>query len=53
MSETDREPTRADVVLEDRYGWISDCTDRLLIYDLENEDAWVRSDTVVALDEHR
>lgn len=53
MSETDRRTTRADAVFEDRYGSVSDCTGRLLIYDLENPDAWVRGDVIVPLDEHR
>lgn len=53
MSETDRPTNRIDDAPEGRYGSISDCTGRLVIYDLENADAWVRGDVILDLDEHR
>jgi hypothetical protein len=43
MDADDAETTRSDLELEDRYGSVTDCTGRLLVYDRENADAWVRS----------
>jgi len=51
MYADDAETTGADVELEDRYGSVTDCTGRILVYDLENADAWVRSETALELDE--
>jgi hypothetical protein len=50
MYGTDCEATRADVELADRYASVTDCTGRLLVYDVDNPDAWVRSDDVIDLD---
>lgn len=47
MSANDSGPTRADVELEGRYAAVSDCTGRTLMYDLENDDAWIRSDAAL------
>lgn len=41
--------TRADVEPAGRYASVTDCTGRLLVYDVANPDAWVRSDDVVDL----
>jgi hypothetical protein len=46
----DAELTRPDAELEDRYGSITDCTGRTLVFDVENADAWVRSDEMVDLE---
>jgi hypothetical protein len=51
MHPDDAETTRADVELEDRYGSVTDCTGRILVYDLENADAWVRSSEILDLEE--
>jgi len=53
MTTDDTELTRVDVVLEDRYCSVSDCAGRLLVYDRENDDAWVRSDLAVEVDDVR
>lgn len=41
---TDAEPTRADGDSANHYESVTDCTGRTLVVDLENADAWVRSD---------
>lgn len=53
MSAPDRPTTRDDGPPVDRYGSVCDCTGRLLVYDLENPEAWVRGDRIVDLDEYR
>ena len=49
MYADDGETARPDVELDDRYANVTDCTGRLLVYDVENPDAWVRSDDAVDL----
>lgn len=47
------ERTRANVELDDRYATVGDCTGRTLVFDVENADAWVRSDTVLDVEDWR
>ena len=51
MRADDAEPTRADAELANRYTSVTDCTGRTLVVDVENEDAWVRSDRTVDVEE--
>jgi len=53
LGRPDEEPTRADAEFADRYATIGDCTGRTLLLDVGNDDAWVRSDTVLAVEDWR
>jgi hypothetical protein len=50
MYADDGETARPDVELDDRYANVTDCTGRLLVYDVENPDAWVRMEFVSGID---
>lgn len=53
VTEHDRLTSATEGTFGKRYGSVDDCTGRLLIYDLENTEAWVRGDASVSLEGYR